>query len=262
MTSVAMKTTLRAAVAALALLPALACGDADDDGSIGGRGSSRPSGPAANASVEARVKGTGASGLRVREQPTTTSLQVGTLAEGALVIIDCQVEGESVDGNKVWDHVPDQRGYVADAFVDGARGFAKGLRRCDDAPVKKPPIGDAGAVDIEGPPVKGHVQAFADDACVVNGAGGCRPSTYVGHQPSADLALDIPTSASYGKQPTDDGAFGEKLAAWALQNQAKYRIDYVIHRQRINSGTGWRAMEDRGSITQNHFDHVHVSFDP
>jgi hypothetical protein len=35
----------------------------------------------------------------------------------------------------------------------------------------------------------------------------------------------------------------------------------VIWRQRINSGTGWRAMEDRGSITQNHYDHVHVSFD-
>jgi hypothetical protein len=31
---------------------------------------------------------------------------------------------------------------------------------------------------------------------------------------------------------------------------------------RIDSGDGWRPMEDRGSITQNHCDHVHVSFEP
>jgi len=72
----------------------------------------------------------------------------------------------------------------------------------------------------------------------------------------------VPTRTRYGVLPTDDGAWGEQLAAWALENQPKYRIDYVIHRQRIDSGMGWRAMEDRGSITQNHFDHVHVSFDP
>ena len=38
---------------------------------------------------------------------------------------------------------------------------------------------------------------------------------------------------------------------------------YVIWRQKINSfdGRGWRPMEDRGSPTANHLDHVHVSFD-
>lgn len=258
----ALKSSLRAAFAAFALLPALACSDADD-GSLGGsRGSSGSTGGAAETSVEARVVGTGTNGLRVREKPTTASLQVGTLKEGTVVIIDCQIEGESVNGNEVWDHVPDQRGYVSDEYVDGAKGFAKGLRRCDEAPVIKPPIGDAGAVDIEGPAVRPHVQVFANESCAVHGEGACRPSTYVGHSPSAELALDIPTSKSYGTAEVDPGTYGETLAAWALQNQAKYRIDYVIHRQRINSGTGWRAMEDRGSITQNHFDHVHVSFDP
>ena len=29
-----------------------------------------------------------------------------------------------------------------------------------------------------------------------------------------------------------------------------------------NDGSGWDPMEDRGSITENHFDHVHVSFLP
>ena len=35
----------------------------------------------------------------------------------------------------------------------------------------------------------------------------------------------------------------------------------MIWRQRINLGEGWRDMADRGSITQNHNDHVHVSFE-
>lgn len=207
--------------------------------------------------VQAHVSGTGTSGLRVREKPTTASAQIGTLDEGASVLIDCQIEGETIEGSPVWDHVAGEGGYVADAYVDGARGFAKGVRRCDDTP--DPPTG-GGTVKIEGPPVQPHVQVFADDACKLQDA--CRASTYEGHQPVADLALDFPTGEAYGKLPTDGHAFGDRLAAFAVENQAKYRIEYVIYRQRINLGSGWKAMEDRGSITQNHFDHVHVSFDP
>lgn len=177
--------------------------------------------------------------------------------------IDCQIEGESVDGNPVWGHVAAEGGYVADAYLDGPRGFAKGARRCDGPGTTKPtpgPDGGVGPVDIEGPPVRPHVQVFADDACRLQGA--CRASTYEGHSPTAELALDLPTSEAYGKLPTDGHAFGDRLAAFAVDNQAKYRIEYVIYRQRINMGSGWRAMEDRGSITQNHFDHVHVTFLP
>ena len=38
--------------------------------------------------------------------------------------------------------------------------------------------------------------------------------------------------------------------------------DALNRKQRINynDGRGWQLMEDRGSITQNHYDHVHVSF--
>ena len=34
----------------------------------------------------------------------------------------------------------------------------------------------------------------------------------------------------------------------------------MIWRQRINFGSGWQLMEDRGGVTANHYDHVHVSF--
>jgi hypothetical protein len=56
-------------------------------------------------------------------------------------------------------------------------------------------------------------------------------------------------------------ATGDRLAACALENMGALGVKYVIWRQRINFGSGWKPMEDRGGATANHFDHVHVSFD-
>jgi hypothetical protein len=57
-----------------------------------------------------------------------------------------------------------------------------------------------------------------------------------------------------------DRATGDRLAACALTNRAALGVTYVIWRQRINFGNGWQPMEDRGGVTANHYDHVHVSF--
>lgn len=56
---------------------------------------------------------------------------------------------------------------------------------------------------------------------------------------------------------------GTALANEVVSMNGALDAMYVIWRQKINSfdGRGWRAMEDRGSATANHFDHVHVSFD-
>ena len=43
----------------------------------------------------------------------------------------------------------------------------------------------------------------------------------------------------------------------------EFGVNYVIHERRIwstqRSSEGWRAMEDRGSVTANHYDHIHVT---
>jgi hypothetical protein len=57
-----------------------------------------------------------------------------------------------------------------------------------------------------------------------------------------------------------DRATGDRLADYALRNRARLGIKYVIYRQRINFGSGWQAMEDRGGATANHLDHVHISY--
>ncbi len=67
----------------------------------------------------------------------------------------------------------------------------------------------------------------------------------------AGLALDIMTS---------NPAQGDAIAAFVLANKARFGVTYVIWQQRYNDGGGWSYMEDRGSPTQNHYDHVHVSF--
>jgi hypothetical protein len=115
-------------------------------------------------------------------------------------------------------------------------------------------------VDIEGPAVLPHVQEFADLVCGTFDA--CTISTYAGHSPTAERAIDILVSDVYGQRPTDDNVLGDAVAAFALARQLPSGITYVIWRQRIDLGAGWKPMEDRGSITQNHYDHVHISFEP
>ncbi|MCD0452362.1 hypothetical protein LO762_24685 [Actinocorallia sp. API 0066] len=65
-----------------------------------------------------------------------------------------------------------------------------------------------------------------------------------------------------GRMPTADRvAHGDAVAAFAIKNAARYGVKYVIWRQRIYDmrRPGWAAMPNRGSITQNHYDHVHIS---
>ncbi|MDX8031299.1 hypothetical protein SK803_13810 [Lentzea sp. BCCO 10_0856] len=57
-----------------------------------------------------------------------------------------------------------------------------------------------------------------------------------------------------------DTATGNALADYVLANRKAFGVTYVIWRQRYNDGSGWSPMEDRGSPTANHMDHVHVSF--
>jgi hypothetical protein len=56
---------------------------------------------------------------------------------------------------------------------------------------------------------------------------------------------------------------GYEVAQWAQANAAQLGIMYIIYRQRIwdirMASAGWVTMPDRGSITANHYDHVHIS---
>lgn len=67
------------------------------------------------------------------------------------------------------------------------------------------------------------------------------------------LAVDIMVS----------GARGQEVADFVRAHYQELGVSYVIYSQQIwsvqRSGEGWRGMEDRGSTTANHYDHVHVT---
>lgn len=85
---------------------------------------------------------------------------------------------------------------------------------------------------------------------------------------SASAILGVGGRAGDSDHPTGlaidflvNRATGDAINAYVLQNQAALDVKYTIWRQtfyaRAGAGT---PMEDRGSATANHYDHVHVSF--
>jgi hypothetical protein len=68
------------------------------------------------------------------------------------------------------------------------------------------------------------------------------------------LALDFMTYS--------DVALGNRIVTHLENHWAHYGISYVVWQQQVNYGYGWQMMEDRGDPTQNHMDHVHVTFLP
>lgn len=107
-------------------------------------------------------------------------------------------------------------------------------------------------------PVKEHVRAAAEDigkrfgiTTVIGVALRKRDSYH-----PLGLALDFMTGKDMQK--------GEALANFARANASAYGITEVIWNQKIwttqRAAENWRGMPDRGNDTENHKDHVHVSF--
>ena len=71
---------------------------------------------------------------------------------------------------------------------------------------------------------------------------------------AAGLALDIMISSQ---------SSGDAIAEWVRANSAALGVSEVLWAQQIwtvqRSSEGWRYVEDRGSVTANHYDHVHVT---
>jgi hypothetical protein len=91
---------------------------------------------------------------------------------------------------------------------------------------------------------------------------GCYRPEATGEHPLG-RACDFMLSTG-GVMPTAANVqLGYAIAHWAQANAAKLGIMYIIYRQHIwdirMASAGWVMMPDRGSITANHYDHVHIS---
>lgn len=112
-------------------------------------------------------------------------------------------------------------------------------------------------------PVKPHVQDASEiiwnQFPGITTMGGYRTNSRDQSGHPAGLAVDymVPLNAT-GK------ATGDAVAEFAIRNAAALNVKYVIWYQRIwnvsSGATSWRPMSDRGSPTQNHMDHPHISY--
>ena len=88
--------------------------------------------------------------------------------------------------------------------------------------------------------------------------GGYRPGDPEDH--GKGLAIDVMVPES--------SAIGDQVAQYAIDHIEENGISYIIWKQRFYApvdniygpANTWNAMPDRGSVTENHYDHVHVSF--
>lgn len=96
-----------------------------------------------------------------------------------------------------------------------------------------------------------RIASYVADTFGVSDIGGYRPSDWASEH-STGRALDIMTYSDMAK--------GSRIADWSVSNAGPLGLKWSIFNQRINTGQGWQGMEDRGSPTQNHVDHVHDFF--
>ncbi|WP_436977298.1 LysM peptidoglycan-binding domain-containing protein [Streptococcus suis] len=116
------------------------------------------------------------------------------------------------------------------------------------------------AYDVGLQPQVAAFRAEVANAFGITSFSGYRPGDSGDHGKGLAIDFMVPESS----------ALGDQVAAYAVANLASKNINYIIWKQRFYApydsiygpAYTWNLMPDRGSITENHYDHVHVSFNP
>ena len=120
-----------------------------------------------------------------------------------------------------------------------------------------------GASNPENAGLQAHVAAFKEEVAAIFGVTSFslyRPGDSQDHGQGLAVDFMVPVGSD----------LGDSIAQYAIDRMGTANISYVIWKQSFyspgNSIYGpaytWNLMEDRGSVTENHYDHVHVSFNP
>ncbi|AYY12902.1 SH3 domain-containing protein [Actinobacteria bacterium YIM 96077] len=183
--------------------------------------------------------------LNVRTAPGTDADVVTVLERGAEVDITGESEDEWVEiivsGEAAWvsgDYLSESEPAEEEEEEEGGLSMAE----CESgSEVESGLTPDAVRVH------RAVCAQFPD----VTSYGGLRSG---GGEHSEGRALDIMVS---------NQSLGDQIAEWVREHYQELGVSEVIWAQRIwtveRSSEGWRWMEDRGSATENHYDHVHVT---
>ena len=123
-----------------------------------------------------------------------------------------------------------------------------------------PDYANIAATKSENADLQPQTAAFKEEVANLFGItsfSGYRPGDPGDHGKGLAIDFMVPVSS----------ALGDQIADYAIQNMASRGINYIIWKQRFyapfDSKYGpaytWNPMPDRGSVTENHYDHVHVS---
>lgn len=153
-----------------------------------------------------------------------------------------------------------------------SHGAEPGTNGSDSATLASPPPAAAppavsGAELASLPPEKGSEEHWQIDTVRVARAiaavfpdvetiGGWRPVDAYDDHPSGRAAdVMIPDYAA-----PDGVDLGNRIADYVMANKDLFQVEYIIWRQQYRPAAGdGNTMDDRGSDTQNHFDHVHIT---
>ncbi|GAB4079395.1 hypothetical protein GCU67_15140 [Modestobacter muralis] len=105
-----------------------------------------------------------------------------------------------------------------------------------------------------------QVQAAADQ--VVSAVPGAAGLTLGGTRASAADPGGHPSGLALDYMVLTNAALGDAITRYLIEHWSELGVAYVIWEQRMLSSPGgsWKQMEDRGGVTENHFDHVHVDY--
>lgn len=185
--------------------------------------------------------------LNIWKQPREKGPKVGVLEERTKVAVTGQVVGG-------W----------AEVLLTGPKGKelvrwvnAEYLAEEKPKPETGPEAGVSSAPCPDGSEIEGGLTSTATVVYRAVCAAFPQPTTYGGLDPHGEhvdgRAIDIMIS----------GEVGWQIAEWLRANASRLQIRDIIYSQRIwtpdRASEGWRYMSDRGSVTANHYDHVHVA---
>ncbi|HFI0719336.1 TPA: LysM peptidoglycan-binding domain-containing protein [Streptococcus suis] len=238
--------------------------------------------PTSSVSVEeAPVAETPAAETPVEEAPVTEAPAAETPVEEAPVT---EVPAETPVEEAPVTEAPAAETPVEEAPVTEAPAAETPV---EEAPVTEAPVAETPVV--EAPVTPTPTASTATTVTTVSTTSSSTSSYDVGLQPQVAAfraevanAFGITSFSGYRAGSSDDhglglaidfmvpesSALGDQVAAYAVANISSKNINYIIWKQRFYApydsiygpAYTWNLMPDRGSITQNHYDHVHVSF--
>ncbi|WP_456114625.1 LysM peptidoglycan-binding domain-containing protein [Streptococcus sp.] len=175
-------------------------------------------------------------------------IQASTQAESAVEATTTPVEEKEVSSNEatpvVSTYQPEETKIISTTYTAPAAPDYAGLA----------------VAKSENAGLQPQTAAFKEEIANLFGItsfSGYRPGDSGDHGKGLAIDFMVPESSE----------LGDKIAEYAIQNMASRGISYIIWKQRFYApfdskyglANTWNPMPDRGSVTENHYDHVHVS---